>query len=75
MNHTFTRRSFLVQSAFAAAASAVLPRALFAEKTRRIRIGYTAITWMNAQVTEAIQDVAQLGFHGFETFGNVLDEW
>lgn len=75
LNNTFTRRSFLVQSAFAAAASAALPRALFAEKTRRIQIGYTAITWMNEQVAEAIQDVAQLGFHGFETFGTVLDEW
>lgn len=75
LNNTFTRRSFLVQSAFVAVASATLPRALFAEKTRRIPIGHTAITWMNEQVTEAIQDVAQLGFHGFETFGNVLDAW
>jgi inosose dehydratase len=75
LDRTFTRRSFLVQSALAAATSAALPGMLFAEKTRRIQIGYTAITWMNADVADAIQEVAKLGFHGFETFGDVLDTW
>jgi inosose dehydratase len=75
LDHTFTRRSFLVQSALAAATSAALPGMLIAEKIRRIQIGYTAITWMNSEVADAIQDIAKLGFHGFETFGNVLDAW
>jgi inosose dehydratase len=64
-----------MQSALAVAASAALPSSLLAEKVRRIQVGYTGITWLNAQVSDAIQSVARLGFHGFETFGTVLDEW
>lgn len=75
MHNTTTRRSFLLQTALAAAASAALPRSLFAEKARHIQVGYTGITWMNSQVEDAIRDTAKLGFHGFETFGTVLDEW
>ncbi|MEP7097446.1 MAG: sugar phosphate isomerase/epimerase family protein [Dokdonella sp.] len=75
MHNTTTRRSFLIQSAVAAAASAALPTSLFAAKTRHVEIGYTGITWLNSQVDDAIRDVAKLGFHGFETFGTVLDEW
>ena len=75
MHNTTTRRSFLIHSAVAAAASAALPTSLFAAKTRHIEVGYTGITWLNSQVDDAIRDVAKLGFHGFETFGTVLDEW
>ena len=38
-------------------------------------IGYTGITWMNADVADAIATTAKLGFYGFETFGDVLDTW
>ena len=75
LHNTTTRRSFLIQSTLAAAASAALPSSLFAEKARHIQVGYTGITWMNSQVDDAIRGTAKLGFHGFETFGTVLDEW
>jgi len=49
--------------------------ALWGAKKRKLLIGHTGITWENADVETAIKDIAGLGFHGFETFGNVLDTW
>ena len=40
----------------------------------RLKIGYTGITWGNDS-EQAIKDVADFGFYGFETFGNVLEAW
>jgi inosose dehydratase len=42
---------------------------------RNVRIGHTGITWPNNQIDQAIRDIAGLGFHGLETFGNVLESW
>jgi inosose dehydratase len=64
-----------MRSAAVAAAATIMPELLFAEKTRRIQVGHTGITWMNAQVEDAIHSVGNLGFYGFETFGEVLDSW
>lgn len=75
MNHTITRRSFLATSTLVAATTVATPELLFAERIRNIQVGYTGITWMNAQVEDAIRSVGKLGFHGFETFGDVLDKW
>jgi inosose dehydratase len=54
------------------AANAVLPA--FASKKRDIEVGHTGITWLNGPV-QAITDTANLGFYGFETFGDVLTKW
>src|ERR1700748_1666094 len=70
MKQTFDRRGFL-RLAAAGAASAALPA--FAKK-RNIEIGHTGITWPK-DVTQAITDVGNLGFYGFETFGDVLTKW
>lgn len=44
---------------------------------RKLKIGHTGITWgykpENAE--QAIKDAASLGFHGFESFGSVLEAW
>jgi inosose dehydratase len=44
---------------------------------RRLKIGHTGITWgykaENAE--QAIKDVGSLGYHGFESFGSVLEAW
>jgi inosose dehydratase len=69
--HTITRRGF-IQLAALGAASAALP--VLAKKKRNIQIGHTGITWPN-DVVEAITDVGNLGFYGFETFGDVLTKW
>lgn len=75
---TVTRRAFtrtLVASAAALGARtlAVQPVA----KARRLKVGHTGITWgfEPADAEQAIRDVASLGFHGYETFGRVLEAW
>lgn len=76
MEARITRRHLLGTLASAATATA-MPRLLSAAQPRfaRMPIGYTGITWMNAQVEDAIATCAKLGFYGFETFGDVLDKW
>jgi inosose dehydratase len=71
MKQTFDRRGFL-RLAAAGAASAALPA--FAKKKLNIEIGHTGITWPS-DVTQAITDTGNLGFYGFETFGDVLTKW
>lgn len=50
---------------------------LHAQRARRLKAGHTGITWgfSPADAERAITDVASLGFHGYESFGNVLDAW
>lgn len=43
-------------------------------RTRRLQAGHTGITWGN-NTAQAIADCGRLGFHGFETFGQVLASW
>lgn len=44
---------------------------------KRLLPGHTGITWgfSPADAERAIADVASLGFHGYESFGNVLEAW
>jgi inosose dehydratase len=65
---TFSRRKLMTWAAMGAASTA-LPT--FAEKKWTIHIGHTGITWPN-DVLQAITGVGNLGFYGFETFGDVL---
>jgi inosose dehydratase len=69
------RRTFNTTLALAVAGSAV-PEAL-AQKPRRLNAGHTGITWgfSPADAERAVKDVASLGFHGYESFGNVLEAW
>ena len=71
MNRNLSRRTFLSQSALAAAGLATMP-AFAAPKKRNIHLGHTGITWRNTEVDEAIESVSSSGFYGFETFGDVL---
>lgn len=75
MAGSLTRREFskLVAAGVGAAATA----SLHAQKARRLVIGHTGITWgfQPRDAEGAIKDVASLGYHGFESFGNVLESW
>ena len=74
MNQLVTRRDFVRGLAMSAAA-VTLPMPVLAMKKRHIHIGHTGITWRNDAMEQAITDVNNLGFDGFETFGNVFDAW
>ena len=72
---TTDRRTFAKMLAVGLAAASV--PALGAQKPRRLKAGHTGITWgfSPADAENAIADVASLGFHGYESFGNVLEAW
>jgi inosose dehydratase len=74
MNQKLTRRDFTKALAMGAAATA-LPLSLAAAKARNMKIGHTGITWPGDEVDQAVKDVSDLGFAGFETFGNTLQKW
>lgn len=74
MTDALDRRSF--GKAFVlglAAASQVVVRGA----SRRLTVGHTGITWgfEPADAEQAIEDVGRLGFHAFESFGNVIEAW
>ena len=69
MSAILSRREF----AQAAAGLGLWATLLKGAADRNIRIGHTGITWPNNQIDQAIRDIAGLGFHGLETFGNVLE--
>lgn len=70
-----SRRTFMTRIAIGSAAAAILPSSLLGASFANLPIGYTGITWPNAQVEDAIATCSKLGFYGFETFGDVLTQW
>ena len=72
---TVTRRDFTLTLAGAATLRAATPR--------NLKIGHTCITWGTfprgadafATLEPAVRDIAALGYHGFETFPEVLEDW
>jgi inosose dehydratase len=76
--NSYNRRDFMRTAGIAGAAALVNPNFLFAEAAKRkFNIGATFILWgYGSNVLEqALQDIASLGYHSFETFGNVLDDF
>src|SRR5262249_28841 len=47
------------------------------KRARRLKVGHTGITWgfKPTDAEGAIKDVASLGYHGYESFGGVLEYW
>jgi inosose dehydratase len=74
MAKQIVNRRSLIKLAALGLATAVLPPVLSAKKKRNIQIGHTGITWPN-DIVQAITDTGNLGFYGFETFGDVLTKW
>jgi inosose dehydratase len=78
MPYTLNRRDFAktVAAAFSAAAFPSLASA----QTRRLKIGCTTLIWgalprSPENLTPAVRDMASLGFHGFETFASIVNDW
>jgi inosose dehydratase len=74
---TLTRREFSRRLAAASLSVAAAATLKAQRPARRLRIGHTGITWGFAprDAEGAIKDVASLGYHGYESFGNVLETW
>lgn len=74
-----SRRTFTRALAIGAAAAALPGGALtaFAQGKKRLKVGHTGITWGYGadKAPEAIKDVAAVGYHAFESFGNILEHW
>ncbi len=77
---TLSRREFTT-SVLAAAGAAALPSPASAQTpSRNLRIGCTSLVWgalprSPDNLAAAVKDMASLGFHGFETFTAILEEW
>jgi inosose dehydratase len=70
-----TRRNF--GQALAYGSGALSLSRLTAQPRRRLKAGHTGITWgfKPEDAEQAITDIGNLGFHGYETFGQVLEAW
>ena len=73
-----SRREFTT-TVLAAAGAAALPSPGWAQ-TRNLKIGCTSLVWgalprSPDNLAPAVKDMASLGFHGFETFTAILEEW
>jgi inosose dehydratase len=77
MSHTLSRRTFNqallmgLGTAFSAQASA---------QTRRLTIGCTALIWgalprSPENLTTAVKDMSELGYHKWETFASIVFDW
>jgi len=75
MEHDLSRREF--GRAIGLAMGVALGERLGLAAARRLKIGHTGITWgfRPDDAERAIKDIGSLGYHGYETFGNVLEAW
>jgi len=77
MERRCNRRMFCKTIGFGLGAAMLGVAGAQAAPNRRLKIGHTGITWgyspENAE--QAIKDAGSLGYHGFESFGNVLEAW
>ena len=69
------RRTFTTTVTLGLAGASI--NGLQTQRARKLKVGHTGITWgfSPADAEQAIKDVASLGFHGYESFGNVLEAW
>jgi len=73
------RRNFTRTLAAGLSAATALPAA----PARKLKIGHTCITWgsfprnaeSSATLEAAVRDISSLGFYGFETFPEILEDW
>ena len=75
---TISRRSFTVTVLTGLGAAAV--PAIGSAAMRNLKIGCTSLIWgalprSPDNLGPAVKDMAGLGFHGFETFAAILEEW
>ncbi len=77
MDTQITRRDFVKMASIAGATSLALPALALEELAKKNEIGATFILWGYGadNLEAALSDMAKLGYHSFETFGQVIQEW
>lgn len=72
-----TRKDFLRIAGLGGTASLVAPGLAFRRAAEKFGIGATFILWGYSadDLEPALLDMKKLGFHAFETFGQVIEEW
>ena len=76
--NSYNRRKFVKLAGMTGAAALITPNFAFEEaKKRKFKIGSTFILWGYGadNLEPALKDMAALGYHSFETFGGVIEEW
>jgi inosose dehydratase len=78
MPNPLNRRIF-AKTILAGLGAAALP-SLGSAQVRKLRIGCTSLVWgalprSPENLAPAVKDMASLGFHGFETFAAILEDW
>jgi inosose dehydratase len=81
MSDTMNRRTFTAQllAGLGAAACSSWPAASAAQ-SRKLHLGCTALIWgavprTPENLSTAIRDMDSLGFHSFETFASIVNDW
>lgn len=72
------RRNFVKLTGAAGIGSLIAPNLAFLEaRKRKFNIGATFILWGYGadNLEPALKDISALGYHSFETFGHVIEEW
>lgn len=71
------RRDFIKIASIGGIASTFNPSLAFSMASKKFNIGATFILWgyQPDNLEPALKDISALGFHSFETFGHVMDEW
>ncbi len=77
MEHASTRRTLCKTAALALGAACLTSQPISGAPSRRLKIGHTSITWgfRPEDAEPGIKDSASLGYHGYESLGEVLDAW
>ncbi len=75
--HLLSRRDFVKIAGMGSMASLALPNLAISAAAKKFDIGSTFILWGYGadNLEPALQDMAKLGYHSFETFGHVIQEW
>lgn len=73
------RRTF-TRSILAGISAAAMPDLAFAQSPKRLKIGITTLIWGAVPRTPenlepALRDASALGYHSFETFASILEDW
>jgi inosose dehydratase len=77
MERRFDRRMFSKTIGFGLGAAMLGAAEAQGAPKRRLKIGHTGINWgyRPEDAEQAIKDTASLGYHGYESFGSILEAW